>query len=119
MLTQAERDVFKNRERIEKRGALKQIAEPFLDLEQFFFIHLCYFLIVDEDAAFVGVEQPDQMLDQDALPSARAPHDRDGLALLNIQVNATKHVVSPKRFFNAFNANHPPIPNETKMALKK
>src|ERR1035438_6243795 len=75
---------------IEEGGALEQHAELAAHVQQLTFVHGDDVLVLDEHLPGVGLEEADQVLEQDALPAAAATDDDDRLALLDPEAHAVQ-----------------------------
>ena len=62
--------------------------------------------IVSEDAALVGLEEPDDVLERDALAGAGASEHHQRLAFVEHQVDATQHVEVAEGLVDASQLDH-------------
>ena len=98
VLAQREGDVVVDVHRAEQRPVLEQQAELFAHLEELVVGHVRDRFAVHEDVARVGVEQPDDVLDQHALAGPRrAEHHRD-LVLGEAEVEAVEDAGAAELF---------------------
>ena len=89
-------DVFDDVEEIKQRGVLEDIAE--LLLERFLFggAHLRAVLALETDRPAVGLQQANDVFEQDALAGSAFADDGGDLTPLNAQVDAVEHAVEPE-----------------------
>jgi hypothetical protein len=78
VLTQRERDVVLDRHRAEEGAVLEEDAELLADLEELFLLERRDVVVADVDVAGRGLQESDEVLEEDGLPgSGRAEDDRD------------------------------------------
>src|SRR5690554_6202301 len=101
LLAQAVGDVFKDRERVEERGALKEHGDALPDADESRLAALRDILAVKMNRALIGQEQPDEVFDEHALPRPRGADDRQRLAALDRKIDAVEDLLFTEGFFKA------------------
>ncbi len=87
VLGQVKADVFQNGQGVEERAALEDERHAVLVHHSFGVNRFA----VDQDVALVGLFEADDLLEEDALAGAAGPHDDEGLAGLDFEVDALEH----------------------------
>ncbi len=95
---QREGDVFLDAHGIEQRAVLKKDADLAPDRAEATLAETSNVTALDENLARVRVEQPDEVFEQDAFPTAAAADDDEGLAGGQRQVDAAQDLVSAEAF---------------------
>ena len=75
-------------------------------MKQFPFIHGHDVFIVNQHLAGVGLQQANQMLEQDALAPAAAANDDDRLAFFNAKPDAFQNQIRTKALLQIPHLNH-------------
>ncbi len=103
---QREGDILLNGHGVEQRGTLEHHPH-FLAEQQFvLFRQVVEFAAAVENFALLGRVQPHQALHQHRLARAGAPDDQVHLALLELRVNAEKHLLLAEILGNVSNCYH-------------
>ena len=97
MLLQRERHVLADRQRVEERPLLEDVAHPPAQLHQRVLAQVRDGPTQHLDLAAVGPQQTVDVLEEDGLPFARAAEDDDGLAGRDLEADAVEDLVRSER----------------------
>ena len=98
LAVEQEADILLDGQRVEQRSALEQHAEFSTHLDQLPFIQLNDAFAVDFHVAGVGLDEADDVAQQDALAAATAPDDHRRLAAIYRQVHPGENLLCPVAF---------------------
>src|SRR5882672_837409 len=101
VLAQVEPDIFDHVEGVKQRAGLKDERHAVLGHHAFSADGLAF----DEDVAFIGRFEADDVFEQDALAAAAWPHDDEDLAALHFKVDALEHGGAAVAFAQALHAD--------------
>src|SRR5262245_12376529 len=94
----SESHIFGDGQRIEQRRALKEHAEFAANAQQFAFIHRNNVFAFNQYLAGIGLQEANEVLEQNAFSTATAADDDDGLALFDAKCDTVKDRVRAEVF---------------------
>src|SRR5260221_6100 len=106
VLDQAQPDVLAHRHRVEQRRTLEQHPELDADAVELALATADHLLALDFDRARVGLHQADDVLEEDALPGPARPQHHHRLALLDVEVQAVEHLLTPQLLLQPADPDH-------------
>src|SRR5688572_24110068 len=106
LLAQGEGHVLTARHGVEQRAALEDDAVTPPDIVERAPAEPRHVHVVDEDAAGVGSEEPDEVTQEHRLAAAAAPDDDGDGAGGDLQIKAAQHRVVAERLPEAFDLDH-------------
>jgi hypothetical protein len=101
-LLERQRDILKDRERIEKGVVLKTVTELASQLVQVFPAHLVDRPAPEEDVSLGRREQPDHVLQEHALAGAAFADDGRRLSVMDFQVDPIEDRPGAETFGDVF-----------------
>ena len=93
-------------ERVEQRGELEHESDPGPELHELVVVQVADRFPVDQHASGIRLEQPDDVLERDALPGARHPHEHRRLALRNDERDAVEDGACAERLMYILKLDH-------------
>ena len=96
VLAQREGGVVEDVHRAEQRAVLEQQPELLAHLEELVVGHVGDGFAVNEHVSGIGIQQPDDVLDQDALARARRPEDHRDLIVGEAEIESVEDSRAPE-----------------------
>ena len=106
VLAQRQRHVLPDRHRVEQRRTLEHHAELLPDLVELALLAPHDLLPVHLDRSLVGHHQPQDVLEQDALPGAARADDHDALAGAHLEIDAVQNLLPPQPLLEVPDGDH-------------
>src|SRR5688572_1006344 len=97
--------VLADRNRVEERGILKQEPHAPPHLRQLATLQTGHFCAVHEHAALIGLQQPDDVLQRDALPGAAPAQQAKARTLGHVERDIVQHLPAVERLADALESN--------------
>ena len=105
MPAQRECDVFANRQRIEKRGMLKEKPHALTYAGQRAAVERGDVLVVDQTRPESGLEQPDDVFQRDALAGPASAEQAKSARPRNLERHIVEHAVAAERLGDVLETN--------------
>src|SRR5262249_17834687 len=101
-----EPDVLRHVHGIEQGAVLEDVANVRAKFREFPPLEVAHVLVVYDHRPGIRLDQPDDVLEQDALAGPRRAHQRNGLPLGDIEVDAVEHHLRPEPLFHSAQLDH-------------
>src|SRR5436309_11337825 len=119
LFLQRKSDVSLDGQRVKQRPSLKQHTEALPHLRQVPAAALMDVLSCHQDLPPIGPYEPDEVLEEDTLPSPAAPHDCQDFAPHNVQAQALEHLLAAETFIEPTGLNERRLSHHSSTELRK
>src|SRR5262249_19210170 len=97
--------VLAHRDAVEERRALEDHRDPLADGKELLLSEAGEVVAVEDDSASVGVHQPDEALEEHALPCPRTSDDGECLTTVHLQPQVVEHDLGAEGLVEALEAD--------------
>jgi hypothetical protein len=106
---EGEGDVLGDVHGVEEGAVLEEDAEFAADGAEFAFLEVRDFGAIDDDGALIGLEEADEVFEEDAFTAAAGADEDGALATGDIEVDAAKDVLMSEGFLEAVDFEEVPV----------